>query len=111
MKRIFGLEYYPETRMGPVSQVAYVPQCGHHVEKRASKILLRQQWEMVKSTPECPSMWTFLGSPDSEIRKVAGQVYRGEHRVAPSILSHRQQDECMRELCQDLSRHMTRAGL
>ena len=33
-----------------------------------------------------------------------------QHVTAPSVLPHRQQDECMRVLCQELSRHMTSAG-
>ena len=35
----------------------------------------------------------------------------GKHVVAPNILPHRQQDECMSELCQEVTKHMTRAGL
>ena len=69
------------------------------------------QSEMAKSAPEHPSVGTLLGSPDSEIPKVAEQVYSGECVVAPSVHPCRQQDECMRELHKKLTRHITRAGL
>ena len=69
------------------------------------------QSEMAESVPEHPSVQTLLGSCDTEILKVAEQVYQGECVVASSVLSHRQQDNCMRELHQELTRHMTRAGL
>ena len=63
--------------------------------------------EMTELAPE----QTLLGSPDAEILKVAEQVYRGELTVAPSVLPHKQQDACMRELHQELARCITRAGL
>ena len=61
--------------------------------------------------PEHLSMRTLLGSPDAEILKVAEQVYRAECAVVPSILPHRQQDDCMRELHQELTKCMARDGL
>ena len=67
--------------------------------------------EMAKLAPEYPSVQTLLGSLDEEILKIAEQVYRGELAVATSVLPHKQQDECMRELCHELTRCMTRASL
>ena len=66
---------------------------------------------MAKSAPEHPSVQTLLGSPDAVVLKVAEQVYSRELAVVPSVLSHKQQDRCMRELCQELAGHMARASL
>ena len=57
-----------------------------------------------------PSLWTLLGSPDSEILKVAEQVYRGAFSNT-QCTPCRKQGKCMRELHQELCRHMARAGL
>ena len=43
--------------------------------------------------------------------KVAEQVYTGDCAMAPSILPHRQQDEFMQELHQELTKCMARTGL
>ena len=67
--------------------------------------------ETAKLAPEHPSMWTLLGSPNEEILEVVEQVYRGELSVVPSVLPCQWQDWCMGELCQELARHMARAGL
>ena len=61
--------------------------------------------------PEHSSMWTLIGATDEVILQVAEQVYWGEWTLAPSVLSHWQQDDCMRELRQELNWHMPRAGL
>ena len=61
--------------------------------------------------PEHPSMWILIGSTDKAILQVAEQVYCGEWTLASSVLSCWQQDDCMRELQQELNRHMSRAGL
>ena len=52
------------------------------------------QAEMAEATaPEHPSVWTLLGSIDTEILKIAEQVCRGECVVAPSMLPHWRQVE------------------
>ena len=67
------------------------------------------QPEPAELVPEHPPVWTLVGSPDAEILRVAEQVYWGEHVVAPSVLPCCQQDECMRDLHQELARCMARA--
>ena len=94
--------------MGPFCPGTYAPHCCLHVEKRAPKAL--------PSTASCqsdgpPSMQTLLASLNSEILKVTEQVYRGAYVLVPSILPSRQQIECMRELCQELTDHMARDDL
>ena len=96
--------------MGPLSPGAYPPQHCFHAEKRVSKALLSTE-SCQGDSPEHPSMQTLLGFPDLEILKVAEQVYRGESVLLPNILPHRQQDECMRELHQELTKHMASPGL
>ena len=61
--------------------------------------------------PEHPSMWTLIVATDEAILQVAEQVYWGEWTLALSVLSCKQQDDCMRELWQELNRCMSRAGL
>ena len=65
---------------------------------------------MVDTTPKHPSVQTMLGSPDSTILEIAEQVYKGKHAIVPSVLSYKQQDKCMRELCQELAQCMDRAS-
>ena len=71
----------------------------------------RVQSETVDRASEHPSMQTLLGSPDAVILAILEQVYSGEWTLAPSVLPCRQQAECMRILCQELAKHLTRAGL
>ena len=66
---------------------------------------------MADTGHEHPSVWTLLGSPDAAVLKSAEQVYTGECTLAPSVLPHRQQEECMRILHQELGKCMSRAGL
>ena len=58
-----------------------------------------------------PSVRMLLGSTDREILDLAEQVYQGEYGLAPSELPCLQWEECMMELRQELSQHMTRVGL
>ena len=51
------------------------------------------------------------GAMDDAIFQVAEQVYQGEWTLAPSMLSHHQYDECMRELQCELNKQMSRASL
>ena len=70
-----------------------------------------QDEETEEADPEHPSMKALLDATDDTIIQVAKHVYQGEWTLAPSMLSHWQHDDCMRELQQDLNRHMARAGL
>ena len=56
-------------------------------------------------------MKTLLGFPDAEILKVVEQVYRGELAIASSVLLHKKQDRCVREVHWELASCMARAGL
>ena len=62
------------------------------------------------TVPEHPSVRTMLGSLNTKILMVAKQVYRGKCAVAPSVLPHRQQNEYMRELHQELAKCITKAS-
>ena len=67
-------------------------------KKECQRDSQRLQTEAVKETaPEHPSVCTLIGSTD-DILQVAEQVYLGEWTFAPSVLSHQQQDDCMRQL-------------
>ena len=59
---------------------------------------------------EHPSIWTLIGSSNSDLLWVAEQIYKGEFVVVPSMFTHAQQD-FMKELQRELSICMTRAGL
>ena len=61
--------------------------------------------------PEYPSVITLLGSPDQEILDVAKWVYRGQYKVAPSVLPHRLQDHFMARLHEELGKWLVRASL
>ena len=56
---------------------------------------------------EDPSVWTLVGSEDSDLLQIAEQIYKGGYIVAPSIFSHSQCDDLMKEL----SEFQTWAGL
>ena len=56
-----------------------------------------QAEETEEAAPEHHSMRSLLGTTDDAIIKVVKQVYQGEWTLAPSVLSHHQHDECMRE--------------
>ena len=70
-----------------------------------------QAGETKETASEHPSMRTLIEVTDDAIIQVAEQVYQREWTLAPSMLSHHQHDNCMRELWQDLSKHMAMAGL
>ena len=67
--------------------------------------------ETKEEAPEHPSTRALLGTIDDNVINVAGQVYQGEWTLVPSMLSHCQHDECMRELQCELNRWMVRASL
>ena len=66
---------------------------------------------MTETAPEHPSVQTLLRSWDSDLLQVMEQIYKGEYVVAPSVFTHAQQEDFMRELHWGLFRCMTRAGL
>ena len=77
-------------------------------KKEHQKYSRRPQAEETEEVaPEHPSVRALLGA----IIQVAEQVYQGEWTLALSMLSYQQHNECMRELLQELSRHMASAGL
>ena len=67
--------------------------------------------EPTETALEHPSVWTLIGSRDSDLLWVTEQIYKGEYMVAPSMFTHPQQEDFMKELWRDLSGCMTRAGL
>ena len=67
--------------------------------------------EPTKTALEHPSVWTLVGSRDSNPLQVVEQIYEGKYMVAPCMFNHAQQEDFMKELPRDLSRCMTRAGL
>ena len=109
--RTSRLEHCPKTRMGPIPAGVPAPQWGCHVEERALKTPLRITIGDGWHSPWTPLCVDLLGSPDTAILEIAEHVYKGEWAVAPSILLHRQQDECMRVMHQEPTKCMTRAGL
>ena len=70
-----------------------------------------QAEETEETNPEHPSMRTLIGATDDAIIQMAEQVYQEKWALAPSMLSHHQHDDCMRELWQELSQHIARASL
>ena len=54
--------------------------------------------ETEEIAPEHPSVQALVGSQDSDILKVVEQIYRIEDQVAPSVFTHVDQEDFMREL-------------
>ena len=67
--------------------------------------------EPTEAAPEHPSVWTLLGSWNSDLLRVTKQIYEGKYLVVPSMFTCVQQEDFMKELQRELSRCMTRAGL
>ena len=67
--------------------------------------------EPTETAPEHPSVWTLIGSQDSNLLWVMDQIYKGEYALAPSVLTCTQQEDFMKELWWKLSECMTRAVL
>ena len=57
------------------------------------------------------NMWSLVGSRDTDLLQVAEWIYKGKYMVVPSMFTHAQCNECMKELQRELSRHLTQAGL
>ena len=72
---------------------------------------MSQVEEPKETAPEHHSVRILIATTDDAIIQVAKEVYWGEWTLAPSMLSCHQDNDCMRELGQDLSKHMARAGL
>ena len=101
----------PKTGMGTVPVGAHAPQCSCHVEKRALKapprITIRDGW-VGPWTPLHVDPFRVPWCRDPEGCRTS---LHGEHVEATVVLPHRKQDECMRELYQELAMCMARAGL
>ena len=89
-----------------------------HTMRRKGHERLFQSCSQVKGpetakvmAPEHLSIRTLLGSTNAKILKVTEQVHWGEYMLAPSVLPHRWQEECIAELCFELACQMARAGL
>ena len=76
-----------------------------------NKELQRCPWgiplEPSETNLEYLSMWTLVGSKDSDLLQIAEQTYKGGYVVVPSILSCSQCDDFMKELQKDLSECLT----
>ena len=71
-----------------------------------------QQTDMAEEmAPVSHSVRTLFGSTDQEILDVVKHVYRGQCKVAPSVLPCRLQDQLMAELHKELSKNLVRASL
>ena len=81
-------------------------------KKEHQRCSQRSQAEEAKEVAsEHPSLKTLIGATDAAIIQVARQVYQGEWTLASSMFSHQQHDDCMRELQQEVTQCMARAGL
>ena len=67
--------------------------------------------EIDETALEHPGVQSLVGSQDSDILWVTEQIYRGEYLVVPSVFTHVEEEDFMRELQWELSRWMTRVGL
>ena len=80
--------------------------------ERTSKVLPqitgRGSW---RDGPWTPPIKTLIGATDEAILQAAEQVYWGEWTLGACMLSHWQQDDCMRELWQESNRCMSKADL
>ena len=68
-------------------------QCREH--QRCSQGLPLEPTEVV---PEHPSVWTHVGSRDSNLLSVTEQIYKGEYMVVASVFTCGQHYEFMKEL-------------
>ena len=67
--------------------------------------------EPSETTLEHPSVQTLVGSRDANLLQVVEQTYKGEYMVMPSIFTHAQCDNLMKELQRELPEWLTWAGL
>ena len=67
--------------------------------------------ELSETALEHPSVQTLVGSGDVDLLQVAEQMYKGEYMVVPSVFTHAQCDNLMKELWRKLSVCLTQAGL
>ena len=54
--------------------------------------------EPSETAVENPSMWTLVGSRDAELLLVAEWIYKGKYIVVPSVFTHVQWEDLMKEL-------------
>ena len=108
--RTSRLKYHSQTRVGSLSAGVHVPQYYLHEEKRVSKVLLSPASSQSDGpwAPIHPDPFRVHGCWNTKDHRTG---LHGECVVAPSVLPHQWHDECMRELCQELTKHMARASL
>ena len=109
-ERTSRLEHHLQTRMGSLSPGAYAPQHCLYPEKRVSKVFPSTSfcWD---DDPWTPFYENPFRVPICRDFVDCWRCLQGECAVAPHILPCRQQDECMRELHQELTMYMARTGL
>ena len=99
------MDYCPKARMGTPLAGTSASLCRFHEEERALKVLSkmsdRGNWS---GSSQHPSVRALLGTSNEAIIQMAEHIYQGEWTLAPSLISHHQDDECMRELWQELGR-------
>ena len=54
--------------------------------------------EPTETASEHPSVWTLIGSWNTNLLQVMEQIYKGEYVLAPSMFTHAQQEDFMKEL-------------
>ena len=67
--------------------------------------------ELSETTLEHSSVWTLVGSEDSDLLQITEQIYKCGYIVVSSIFSPSQCDDLMKELWKELSECVTWAGL
>ena len=110
--RMPELDYWPKTRVRSLSVGVPAPQCSLHEEKRVPKVLQSTAgWDSQRN-----GLWAalcldpFRTNRCGDIKDCQTSL-QGECVVVPSVLPHQQQEEYIRELCQELAKCIGRAGL
>ena len=67
--------------------------------------------ELSETVSEHPSLQTLVGSSDADPLWVAELTYKDKYVVVPSVFTHAQCDNVMKELWKKLSKCLTWAGL
>ena len=60
---------------------------------------------------EHPGVQFLVESRDANLLQLAEWIYKGKYVVVPSMFTCTQCNDLMKELCRDLSRHLTQTGL
>ena len=98
-ERTTGLNYHPRQEWG----LFLLEHLLHYTDSMRKKEHWRHSWwpqtEGTKeAAPKHPFVRALLGTTHEAIIQVAEQICWGQWTLAPCILSHHQQDKCMREL-------------